>query len=317
LDGRRRPALGILLHIIIRLRLITVIAASLATGALAGCGGGGVSHSGRLQVVAAENFWGSIARQLGGDRADVASIVVDPGADPHSYEPSAGDARALAGATLAIVNGVGYDAWAARLLATDPGAGRAVLDVGRLVGARTGDNPHLWYSPTDVELVIGAITAGLQRLDPRDAAYFQRRRALLETRGFAAYRAELTAIRRRYAGTPIGASESIMVALAQVLGLRLITPAAYMRAISEGTDPNPQDRSTLDAQISSQQIKVWVFNSQNSTPDIQRLTGEARARGIQVTAMTETLSPASASFEAWQTAQLRALEAALARATGR
>jgi zinc/manganese transport system substrate-binding protein len=165
--------------------------------------------------------------------------------------------------------------------------------------------------------VIGAITADLQRLDPRDAAYFQRRRALLETQGFAAYRDELAVIRRRYAGTPIGASESIMVGLAQAAGLRLITPTFYMRAISEGTDPSPQDRSTLDAQISSRQIKVWVFNSQNSTADIQRLTGEARARGIGVTTVTETLSPASASFEDWQTAQLRALAAALARATGR
>ena len=96
-----------------------------------------------------------------------------------------------------------------------------------------------------------------------------------------------------------------------------MTPASFLEAISEGTEPTAKDVTTVDRQIARREIEVWVFNSQNSTPDVQRLTAAARAKGIAVTTITETLTPATASFQAWQVVQLRALRAALAGATGR
>jgi zinc/manganese transport system substrate-binding protein len=276
------------------------------------------SAGGRVvQVAAAENVWGSIAAQLGGAHAHVTSVITNPATDPHEYEPTAIDARTLAGSQLVIVNGVGYDPWAPKLLAANPVHGRIVLTVGDVVGVKPGGNPHRWYSPANVRQVIAAIAADYAKLDPEDAAYFARRKAAFETKGLAAYTAEIAAIRRRYAGVAVGASESIFAPLAQALGLRLLTPASFLNAISEGTDPTAADISTIDGQIAHRQIEVWVFNSQNSTPDVQRLTGLARANGIPVTTITETLAPAIATFQAWQVAQLRALRAALAKATGR
>src|SRR5262249_36780516 len=84
---------------------------------------------GTVRVVAAEKCWGSIARQLGGAHADVQSLIVNPAQDPHSYEPTTGDARAMATAQLAIVNGVGYDPWAPKLLAANPVSGRVTMTV--------------------------------------------------------------------------------------------------------------------------------------------------------------------------------------------
>jgi zinc/manganese transport system substrate-binding protein len=297
-------------------RTWTVIPALLAAAACAASSAAAPS-GGALQVVAAENFWGSIAAQLGGDRVHVTSLITNPATDPHDYEPTAVDARALAGAKLAIVNGVGYDPWAPKLLSANPVEGRIVLTVGDLVGAKTGGNPHRWYSPADVQQVISAIAADYAKLDPKGTAYFARERAAFETKGLASYKAEIAAIRHRYAGIKVGASESIFALLAPALGLKLVTPPAFLQAISEGTDPTAQDKTTVDRQIAKRQIKVWVFNSQNSTPDVQRLTNAARRKGIPVTTITETLTPATATFEAWQVAQLRALQAALARATGR
>ena len=104
--------------------------------ALAGCGSAepsGVPATGKLQVVAAENFWGSIAAQLGGQDVEVRSIIVNPNTDPHSYEPTAANARTMAGAQMTIVNGIGYDEWASRLLSADAGNGPVRLDVGSLL----------------------------------------------------------------------------------------------------------------------------------------------------------------------------------------
>ncbi len=117
-------------------------------------------------VVAAENFWGSIAAQLAGNRATVEAIIVNPNTDPHSYEPTVSDARTMAGARFAIVNGIGYDNWASQLLAANPVGGRIVLNVGDLLGLKDGDNPHQWYSPTSVGKVIDAIVADYDALDP-------------------------------------------------------------------------------------------------------------------------------------------------------
>jgi zinc/manganese transport system substrate-binding protein len=283
---------------------------------VAGCGASTTASNGRLRVVAAENFWGSIAAQLGGKHVQVTSLIHNPATDPHDYEPTPADARALAEAQLALVNGVGYDPWAPKLIDANPVSGRDVITVGDLVGAKAGGNPHLWYSPENVQRTIDAIAAAYRKLDPAHARYYDRRRATFSAHTLSGYQSLIASIRNRYAGVPVGASESIFEPLAQSLGLKLLTPDSLLNAVSEGADPTAAAKSEADRQVSTRQIKVWIYNSQNATPDVQRLTSEARAKGIPVTTITETLAPASATFQEWQSRQLRALEQALAKGTG-
>ena len=231
-----------------------------------------------LQVVAAENFWGSIASQLGGDRVSVQSIIVNPSTDPHTYEPTPSDAITLAGGKLVIVNGIGYDNWASQLLAANPVGGRVVLDVGDLLGLKEGDNPHQWYNPASVQKVISAIIADYDQLDPGGRAYFAAQKRHFETVLLARYDALRAEIRRRFAGVPVGYSESIFQPLGQSLGLRLLTPYGFAKAIAEGTDVSAEDMETVDRQAQEQLIKVWVFNSQNVTPEVQQVNAIARRR---------------------------------------
>ena len=286
----------------------------------AACGSGGTTlggSSGKLQVVAAENFWASIASQLGGDRVSVTSIINNPNADPHAYEPTAADARTIAGAGFVIVNGLGYDTWMQHLLDANPVTGRDVLNVGTLVGVPVGGNPHQWYSPMSVSRVIDAVVAEYERLDPSNKAYFERQKASFLTVGLKDYFGLIAEIRSKYSGTPVGASESIFEGMALALGLRLLTPVSFLKAISEGTEPTAADKATIDGQIQTRAIKAYVYNSQNATPDIQRQVEACRIKGIPVTTITETLVPTGASFQQWQVAELRALAATLMKATGR
>jgi zinc/manganese transport system substrate-binding protein len=270
-----------------------------------------------IQVVAAENFWGSIASQLGGSHVHVDSIITNPDTDPHAYEPTAADARTVTTAQFTIVNGIGYDAWADKLLATNPGSGRTELKVGDLVGLKPGGNPHRWYSPDNVHQVIEAITAEYKKIDPADATYFDQQKTTYETQTLAQYNQLISDIRTTYAGTPIGASESIVTPLAQGLGLTMKTPETFLDAMSEGTDPTAADKATIDQQIRNKQIKVYVYNSQNSTPDIAAQVKLAKSEGIPVATVTETLSPAGDTFQQWQVAELQGIEAALHQATGK
>ncbi len=285
---------------------------------LAGCGGGSGSSSGgsstRLNVVAAEDFWGSIAAQLGGDRVQVTSIITNPAADPHDYEPTSEDARTMAGAQVAVVNGIGYDQWATKLLAADPDPERTVLTVGELLGLKDGDNPHQWYSPAAVQRTIEQITRDYEVADPGHDAYYEQRQRRFEAVGLARYHSLISQIKARYAGTPVGASESIFEPLAPALGLKLTTPTGFLDAIAEGTEPTPDDKATTDRQVADRRIAVWVYNSQNATPDVQRLNDAAKGAGIPIATVTETLTPEGASFQAWQVRELEGLRAALAKA---
>ena len=288
-----------------RALLVTVVLAALAIitgGELAQ--GEAARGDASLEVVAAENFWGSIAAQVGGDRVHVTSVITNPATDPHDYEPTAGDARLFAQAKYVIVNGIGYDSWATRLLDANPTPGRKVLNVGELAGMKEGANPHVWYSPAIVKAVIDRIAADLG-----DAASGK----TVWDSGFKDYRDALDAF-KKYAGTKVGATESIFAYLAAYTGLDLVTPVGYMNAISEGADPSAADKSEVLDQIATRQIKVLVYNVQNSTPEVQDVVARARANKIPVVQITETLVPAGASFQAWQTAELRAVLMALGQA---
>lgn len=254
-----------------------------------------------ISVVATVNMWGSLAAQLGNERVTVTSIVSSPAVDPHDYEPTADDARRFAQAKLVVVNGAGYDAWAQRLLDANPVAGRQVIDVAQLAHVGRGGNPHFWYSPAIVRRAAAAIATAYRadQLVPR-------------TLDLRAYRAQIARIRGHFAGTPVGASESVFAPLAHALGLRLLTPASFLDAVSEGTEPTAGDVAAIERQIARHEIRVWVYNDQNATPDVRRLTEAARRAQIPVVTVTETLAPASATFQTWQLAQLHRLAKALA-----
>ncbi len=274
-------------------------------------GASSTSTGGKVEVVAAENFWGSIATQLGGDRAHVTSVIVNPNTDPHSYEPTPADARLIAGAQYVIINGAGYDSWAPKLLDANPVSGRKVLNVAVFVGKNEGDNPHVWYSPAYVNGVVEKIASDLAAIDSGDAAYFDQQKTAYTTIALKDYRDTINAIKTKYSGTPVGATESIFSYLAEGTGLNLITPYEYLKAISEGSDPTAADKGTVEQQIATKKIKVFVFNTQNSTPDVQSLVDKATAKGIAISHVTETLAPSNLNFQDWQTNQLKELLAAL------
>jgi zinc/manganese transport system substrate-binding protein len=274
-------------------------------------------NSGPVQVVAAENFWGNIAAQVGGSHVHVTSIIVDPNADPHSYEPTAADARTVASAQYVIVNGAGYDPWADKLLQANPVSERKELNVGDYNGKHEGDNPHMWYNPAYVTAVANKIRDDLKSLDPVDATAFDQSTQSFLSTGLKQYHDLIAAIKATYSGVPVGATESIFSYLAPALGLNLITPYSYLKAVSEGQDISAADEATVEQQINQKQIKVLIYNSQNTPNNIQALVNRARANHIPVAKITETMTPANASFQDWQSAQLQGIQSALAQATGK
>jgi len=290
----------------------TLLAVTLLSILLAACGASAGTRSGQLQVIAGENFWGSIAAQLGGSHVAVTSIVTNPSTDPHEYESSATDARAFATADYVILNGAGYDDWGQKLLSANPSQNRKVFTVAELLNKKAGDNPHFWYNPDWVSKVADTITSDYRALDPANADYFTQQRQAFEA-ALKPYHDAIAHIRSSFNAVPVGSTESIFVYLAQALGLNLTSPAEFMQAISEGIDPPAQTVAQFQDQISHRQIKVLVYNTQTSTPITDNLKQLATRNGIPVVGISETVEPRTAAFQDWQVSQLNSLQAALSR----
>jgi zinc/manganese transport system substrate-binding protein len=291
------------------MRLHAVPAAVLLLSAA--CSSGGPPSSGPLAVVAGENFWGSIAAQIGGSHVHVTSIVTDPSADPHLYESSAQDAAAVSEARVVIENGAGYDDFLDKLLSATGGSNRSVVNVQSVLGSHGSDvNPHFWYDVPRVPEVASAIEAALARADAADAAGF---RAGLATFDEALQPVEqvLERIRARHAAAPVAYTERVPEYLLDAAGLDVKTPPGFAAAIEAGNDPSPGDTAAMDRLITTRGVAVLIYNAQTVSPVTENVQSLARAAGVRVVAVTETLPPAYHRYQDWQLAQAQAILRAL------
>ena len=296
-------------------RLTAIVGSALLVVAASACAGPTTTaHAGSLNVVAGENFWGSIAVQLGGSKVNVLSVVTDPNADPHEYASNTSDARAFADADLVILNGAGYDDWGQKLLDANSSNHRQVLTVADLLAKKAGDNPHFWYYPGYVVKVADAITAKYKAIDNADAAFFDQRRTDF-TAALQPFQTRIAEIRQKFSGAKIGSTESIFVYMAAALALNLISPPAFMNAVAEGNDPPAAAVVEFQNQLTSHKIKVLVYNNQTVTAVTTNVKKLAEANKIPLVGVSETLQPLTATFQDWQASQLQLLEAALGKAT--
>jgi len=268
------------------------------------------SQSAPIQVVAGENFWGSLVSQLGGSRTQVTSIVTDPNADPHEYESNSQDAQAIANAAFVIVNGAGYDDWALKLIAASNTPHQTVLNVADLLGKKEGDNPHFWYSPTYVNETVKAMYNDLISIDPTDTAYFTQQYASLNA-SLGVYNSRISEIRAQFAGTKVASTESIFVYLGNATGLDVVSPPAFMNAVAEGNDPPAQSVVQFQQLLENGTVSVLVYNAQTVTPLTQSIKALAASKGIPIVAVTETIQPPDVSFQVWMNAELITLQNAL------
>jgi zinc/manganese transport system substrate-binding protein len=267
-----------------------------------------------IQVVAAENFWGSLVTQLGGTHVSVLSIVSDPNADPHEYESNAADAEAISNASIVIVNGAGYDDWALQLIAANGNPNQVVLNVQELINQTVGANPHFWYSPYYVNDTVKAMYRDLVSADPTDTVYYKQQYAALNS-SLGVYNERINEIRQQFAGTHVASTESIFVYLANATGLDLVSPPSFMQAVSEGNDPSAQSIVQFQQELQNGSVSVLVYNAQTVTPLTDNMKALAAQYGIQVIAVTETIQPPDVAFPVWMNSQLITLQNALSAKT--
>lgn len=268
----------------------------------------GANAAARLRIVAAENVYGDIARQIGGAAVSVTSILSNPNQDPHLFSASPSVARALAVADIVIVNGADYDPWMGPLLSASTAPGRTVITLADLLGRKPGDNPHLWYDPRAIPALVPRLVAALAAKDPANAATTRQNGAKLLA-SLAPLDAHIAALRAKYAGTKITATEPVFGLMAQALGL-VVLNQRFQTAIMNGTEPAPEEVAAFEDDLRQRRVRALIYNAQVTDDLTATLLALAHKSGVPVIGVTET-EPAGLTYQQWLESGLDAVDRAL------
>jgi zinc/manganese transport system substrate-binding protein len=287
----------------------TIIGLMLALGLILTAEPRARAADGKLSVVAAENFYGDVARQIGGDDVAVASIMSNPDQDPHLFETTPSVVKQIAGAQIVILNGADYDPWMDKLLKASPKPGRSAIIVADLVGKKAGDNPHLWYDPGTMPAAAKALAEAFAKADPahRDA-YAARLKTFLAL--LTRVNEKIAAIRGKFAGTTVTASEPVFGYMANALGLKMRNER-FQLSIMNDTEPSARDFAAFEDDLKTRKVRIMFYNKQASSKTVQHLVDIARAAKIPVVGVTET-APPGLLYQEWMLTQLNETEKALA-----
>jgi zinc/manganese transport system substrate-binding protein len=260
-------------------------------------------------VVAAENFYGDIVQQLGGSHVSVVSILSDPNIDPHEYESNVQNAVAVSQAQLVIENGDSYDTWMDKLLAASPSPTRTVLVAADIADHKLTDNPHVWYGINNIQTIAKSITAALEKIDPADKDAFDANLAVF-LQSLAQIQQKIDELKDKYSGVPVALTETIFLYQTGPIGLNVLTPFEFEKAVAEGNDPPADTVVSANDQILNHQVKALIYNEQTVTPITTNLQNEANQANIPIVPVTETMPPGK-HYQGWMLDQLNALQQAL------
>lgn len=263
---------------------------------------------GKIAVVAAENFYGGVAQAIGGDRVAVTSILNNPDQDPHLFEATPTAVRQVSGARIVVLNGAGYDSWMEKVLRASPRPGRAVIVTADLLHTKAGDNPHLWYDPRTMPAVARALATALGAADPAHKdAYEARLKTFLAA--LAPLEQKIAALRGKYAGTPVAATEPVFGPMAAALGLKMRNER-FQLAVMNGTEPSARDFAQFERELKSREVRLLFYNTQARNNLVTHLVALARASHVAVVGVSETAPPGE-TFLAWMQRELDATAKAL------
>jgi zinc/manganese transport system substrate-binding protein len=253
-----------------------------------------------VTIVAAENFYGGVAAKVVGSSANVTSIMSNPNQDPHEFQTDADTAKAVANADIVIYSGLGYDSWMEKLISSQAKPGRVVIKVSDLIGAKDGDNPHIWYDPRTMPALVAKLASVLNKPDAV-AKFSKSMKPLLD---------EIAKLQPKARGVKVTATEPVFGYMAAALGFEMLNYGLQLSVMND-TDPSFRQMVNFEKSLTTKTARILFCNSQVSNPATQRMQALAKSSGIPVVGVTETQPADATTYVQWMISQLMAVDAAL------
>jgi zinc/manganese transport system substrate-binding protein len=294
--------------------LTAVLSLSVAALASACSSASGATHApaGVIVAVGAENEYANVISQVGGTYVQASAIMSNPSTDPHTFEASPSVARTVNEAQLVVQNGLGYDTFMTTIEKAAPNSARKVITVQDLLGLPgSTPNPHLWYKPGTMSAVASAVAADLAAIQPSHASYFKAHAARF-IESLTTWDGAIAAFKAAYPGTPVATTEPVADYLLQAAGADNLTPWSFQADIMNGTDPSAQDVAVERSLFTQHKVRVLLYNQQVTDTLTESFIALARASGIPVVGVYETMPVPGYDYQSWMLAEVQDLRQAVA-----
>ncbi|WP_150467116.1 metal ABC transporter solute-binding protein, Zn/Mn family [Francisella sp. SYW-9] len=242
-----------------------------------------------IDVVAAENQYGSVAQLIGGTNVKVTNIINNADGDPHTFISSVKNAKLLADADVIIYNGADYDSWIQPILKSNTNA--EIIKVQDLESypqtSKFGINPHLWYNPKTFPALATKLKDVFIKKDPNDKSLYEKNYATFNHKYEKVYEL-VKQIRQNYKGTPVTATEPLFGYMANALGLDM-KGLAFQWVIMNDSEPSPQMMINYQKLFNDKEVKVLFYNEQVTDNVTHKILEVASQNEIPVVGITETM----------------------------
>jgi len=270
----------------------------------------GIPATAKVKIVAAENFYGSVAAQIAGPDADVTSILSNPNQDPHEFTTNASTAKAVADADIVIYSGIGYDAWVEKLLGTPGKSGRVVICVAKLIGAKDGDNPHIWYSPKTMPALADKLADALTTKGTWSGLPPYGGRVQYFKTSMKPVQEEIDFVKKEYPGTTVTATEPVFGYMADALGFKMLNYDFQVNVMND-TEPSAAQTEAFEKSLTPKTVKILFYNQQVTDPTTERLKKLAIQSAVPIVGVTETQPADCKTYVDWMLREIKSTETAL------
>lgn len=277
---------------------------------LSGCQAQATKAQKPIRVVSSLDFYGDAASQVAGKYGQVTSIIHSSSVDPHDFEPTTKNAKAVSKANIVIQNGNGYDDWLGKLVKAND---QKIIDFKvseDLLKFPTGSNEHVWYNPTTMPKLANELANQFSKLDSSHTKYY-RQNAAKYIQSLAPLQKLIKTVKQNVDQNNklVDVSEPVFsIALAH-LGYQ-VNNQHFAKAIEDGNDPSPADIAKMQADIRQRKIAFLVVNTQESDSIVDNMAKLARKHNVPILKVTESL-PAGLNYKQWmmnQYEQLRKIQ---------
>jgi zinc/manganese transport system substrate-binding protein len=263
-----------------------------------------------IRIVAAENFYGGVAAQIAGPDVKVTSILTNPNQDPHEFTTNASTSKAVADADIVIYNGIGYDTWMEKLLGTAGKPGRVVIRVADLIGAKDGDNPHIWYDPRSMPALADKLSDILIKIRGPNFEHVLQGSTFTFKNSMKPVLDKIAEIKKTYDGTSVTATEPVFGYMAAALGLKMLNYDFQVNIMND-TEPSAAQTAAFEQSLNPKTVKILFYNQQVTDPTTERLKKLAIQSDVPIVGVTETQPANAKSYVDWMMLELDAVEKAL------
>lgn len=258
--------------------------------------------SSKIKVVAVENVYGDIVKQIGKDRLDVYSILSNPNLDPHEYESTFNDTNQIKTSKLVIENGIGYDTFVDKILTSINETNIKVINLGSEEGLSDSDNPHLWYNISYVKDLALNIKNNLSLIDPSNKDYYTANYNEFINSIYSTLNLQCYAIQDKYNGVKFISTERVADYLLQSCGLTAIKND-FQKSIEDGNDPSVDSIQKFKDALTNHTAKLLIYNDQtisNTTEEIKKL---AKDNNVPIIGVSESM-PLDKNYQGWMSDEL-------------